>query len=116
MAPLIAVKNVACLRPEGDPIFVNVSFEVNEGDIIILRARSGTGRVVFVRTRRLMLIVVSDILIFQKDHPLEVYSPSQSLSWNCRIQGKVSHFTQAPSSQSCLTRTRLSDLPKLMVR
>jgi ABC-type uncharacterized transport system YnjBCD ATPase subunit len=43
MAPLIAVKNVACLRPEGDPIFVNVSFEVNEGDIIILRARSGTG-------------------------------------------------------------------------
>jgi ABC-type transport system involved in cytochrome bd biosynthesis fused ATPase/permease subunit len=43
MAPLIAVKNLACLRPEGDPIFVNVNFDVNEGDIVILRARSGTG-------------------------------------------------------------------------
>jgi hypothetical protein len=43
MAPLIAVKDLACLRPEGDPIFVNANFEVNEGDIIILRARSGTG-------------------------------------------------------------------------
>jgi ABC-type uncharacterized transport system YnjBCD ATPase subunit len=43
MAPLITVKNLACLRPEGDPIFVNVNFDVNEGDIVILRARSGTG-------------------------------------------------------------------------
>ena len=43
MPPLISVKNLACLRPEGDPIFVNVNFDVNEGDIIVLRARSGTG-------------------------------------------------------------------------
>lgn len=47
MPPLIAVKNLACLRPEGDPIFVNVNFVVNEGDIIVLRARSGTGLVGF---------------------------------------------------------------------
>ena len=51
-----------------------------------------------------MLIIILDISIFQKDHPLEVYSPSQSLSGNCRIQGKVSHFTEALTSQSCLTR------------
>lgn len=49
MAPLIAVKNLAYLRPEGDPIFVNVNFEVNEGDIIILRARSGTGKTTLLK-------------------------------------------------------------------
>jgi ABC-type uncharacterized transport system YnjBCD ATPase subunit len=43
MAPLMAVKNLSCVRPEGDPIFVNVNFNVNEGDIIILHARSGGG-------------------------------------------------------------------------
>jgi ABC-type multidrug transport system fused ATPase/permease subunit len=43
MPPLIAVKNLACFRPEGDPIFVNVNFDAKEGDIIVLRARSGTG-------------------------------------------------------------------------
>jgi ABC-type transport system involved in cytochrome c biogenesis ATPase subunit len=43
MAPLMAVKNLYCARPEGDPIFVNVSFNVNEGDIVILQARSGAG-------------------------------------------------------------------------
>jgi len=58
MAPLIDVKNLACLRPEGDPVFVNVNFEVNEGDIIILRARSGTGSVVFVPTRLMLITLV----------------------------------------------------------
>jgi ABC-type uncharacterized transport system YnjBCD ATPase subunit len=43
MAPLIAVKDLDYLKSEGDAIFVNVNFEVNEGDIVILRARSGTG-------------------------------------------------------------------------
>jgi ABC-type uncharacterized transport system YnjBCD ATPase subunit len=43
MAPLMQVKNLSCVRPEGDPIFVNVNFNVQEGDIIILQARSGAG-------------------------------------------------------------------------
>lgn len=43
MTPLIAVKNLSCVRPEGDPIFVNVNFNVHEGDIAVLQARSGTG-------------------------------------------------------------------------
>ncbi|KAH9997265.1 P-loop containing nucleoside triphosphate hydrolase protein [Russula vinacea] len=49
MAPLLAVKNLACLRPEGDPIFVNVNFDVNEGDIVVLRARSGTGKTTLLK-------------------------------------------------------------------
>ncbi|KAF8275008.1 P-loop containing nucleoside triphosphate hydrolase protein [Lactarius quietus] len=43
MSPLVTVKNLSCAGPEGDPIFVNVNFNVNEGDIIIVQARSGAG-------------------------------------------------------------------------
>ncbi|KAI0302046.1 P-loop containing nucleoside triphosphate hydrolase protein [Russula brevipes] len=49
MAPLLAVKNLSCVRPEGDPIFVNVDFNVNEGDIVVLRARSGTGKTTLLK-------------------------------------------------------------------
>ncbi|KAI0273640.1 P-loop containing nucleoside triphosphate hydrolase protein, partial [Gloeopeniophorella convolvens] len=41
---LVVVKNLSCVRPEGDPIFTNVTFNVNEGDIIIIQARSGAGK------------------------------------------------------------------------
>ncbi|KAH9005163.1 P-loop containing nucleoside triphosphate hydrolase protein [Lactarius hatsudake] len=44
MAPLVTVRNLSCIRPEGDPIFVDVNFDVNEGDIIIVQARSGAGK------------------------------------------------------------------------
>ena len=48
MAPLLAVKNLSCVWPEGDPMFENVNFSVNEGDIIVLQARSGSGCVVSI--------------------------------------------------------------------
>ncbi|KAH9079418.1 P-loop containing nucleoside triphosphate hydrolase protein [Lactarius deliciosus] len=44
MAPLVTVRNLSCIRPEGDPVFVDVNFDVNEGDIIIVQARSGAGK------------------------------------------------------------------------
>ena len=50
MAPLLAVKNLSCVWPEGDPMFENVSFNVNEGDIIVLQARSGSGCVVSIQS------------------------------------------------------------------
>lgn len=49
MSPLLAVKNLSCVWPEGDPMFENINFNVNEGDIIVLQARSGTGYVAYVR-------------------------------------------------------------------
>ncbi|THH19306.1 hypothetical protein EW146_g1827 [Bondarzewia mesenterica] len=48
--PLLTVKNVSCARPEGDHIFANVDFDVNEGDIVVLRARSGVGELAFSTT------------------------------------------------------------------
>ncbi|KAI9466218.1 P-loop containing nucleoside triphosphate hydrolase protein [Lactarius psammicola] len=49
MAPLVTVRNLSCVRPEGDPIFVNVNFNVNEGDIIIVQARSGAGKTTLLK-------------------------------------------------------------------
>ncbi|KAI0306565.1 P-loop containing nucleoside triphosphate hydrolase protein [Multifurca ochricompacta] len=49
MAPLVAVKNLSCVWPEGDPIFVNVTFNVNPGDIIVLQARSGAGKTTLLK-------------------------------------------------------------------
>ena len=43
-----------------------------------------------------------------------MFGPSKSLSWNCRIQGKVSHTTQVSPLPLCLTRA--PDPLKLMVR
>ncbi|KAI9509391.1 P-loop containing nucleoside triphosphate hydrolase protein [Russula earlei] len=49
MAPLIAVKNLSCLRPEGDPIFLNVNFDVNEDDIIVIQSGSGVGKTTLLK-------------------------------------------------------------------
>jgi len=49
MAPLLAVKNLSCLRPEGDPIFLNVTFDVNEDDIIVMQAGSGAGKTTLLK-------------------------------------------------------------------
>jgi len=49
MAALLAVKNISCLRPEGDSIFLNVNFDVNEDDIIVIQAGSGTGKTTLLK-------------------------------------------------------------------
>ena len=65
----------------------------------------------FVPTR-LILIIVSYVLVFQKDYPLEVYSSSQSVPWNCGIQGKVGLVPHVSSSQSSLTQALAVRPPK----
>lgn len=49
MTPLLSVRNISCSRPEGDQIFSNVSFNVNEGDIAVLQARSGIGKTTLLK-------------------------------------------------------------------
>jgi len=71
MAALLAVKNLSCLRPEGDSIFLNVNFDVNEDDIIVIQAGSGTGSVV----SRLPDSHRHRCPRWQKDNLIEVYSP-----------------------------------------
>ncbi len=64
MTPLLAVKNLSCVWPEGDPMFEKVNFDVNEGDIIVLQARSGSGCVVSILVSA-VLIITSLILVSQ---------------------------------------------------
>jgi len=59
MSPLLAVKNLSCVWPEGDPMFENINFNVNEGDIVVLQARSGTG---YVAPVRVSLVLISSSL------------------------------------------------------
>ena len=41
--PIIEVKEVGCSKAKGQPIFSNVSFTVNEGDVVMLQGKSGSG-------------------------------------------------------------------------
>lgn len=45
MAPLLSVQGLAIRRDDGtgSAIFSNVSFDVEEGDVVIIRGRSGAG-------------------------------------------------------------------------
>jgi ABC-type ATPase with predicted acetyltransferase domain len=94
-------------------MFENINFDVNEGDIIVLQARSGTGYVAPVRVSLVLIIIFITIAFSrpQKDYPIEVYSSSLSLSWDCRIQGKVSRV----SILTTVSHVSVSGPPKLMV-
>jgi len=63
MAPLLAVKNLSCVWPEGDPMFENVNFSVNEGDIIVLQARSGSGCVMSIPVSSIFIVVIISHLL-----------------------------------------------------
>ena len=44
MEALLEVRNLACLKEDkGSPVFSKVNFVVNEGDIVIIQGKSGTG-------------------------------------------------------------------------
>ncbi|KAI0362349.1 P-loop containing nucleoside triphosphate hydrolase protein [Trametes cingulata] len=42
--PLLELKNVACYKQKGQPIFTDVNLKVNEGDIVVLQGKSGSGK------------------------------------------------------------------------
>lgn len=42
--PVLEVKEVGCSKNKGQPIFSDVNFVVNEGDVIILQGKSGCGK------------------------------------------------------------------------
>ena len=47
-ASLLSVNSVKCVTNDGHTIFEGASFELHEGDIAVLRARSGVGFVCFL--------------------------------------------------------------------
>ena len=43
--PLLQLTDLACNKQKGQPIFSGVNLTVNEGDILILQGKSGSGSV-----------------------------------------------------------------------
>ncbi|KAL6305360.1 P-loop containing nucleoside triphosphate hydrolase protein [Sparassis latifolia] len=41
---LLEIRNVGCSKDLGEPIFSDVSFSVNQGDVLIIQGRSGAGK------------------------------------------------------------------------
>ena len=41
--PLLELRNLACNKQKGQPIFANVDITVNEGDVLVLQGKSGSG-------------------------------------------------------------------------
>jgi len=45
MTPLLQVRDVSCATDNDHTIFSKIDFDVNEGDVIILQGKSGSGYV-----------------------------------------------------------------------
>ncbi|KAH9484264.1 Phosphate import ATP-binding protein PstB 1 [Psilocybe cubensis] len=43
-APVLELRDITCYLKRGTNIFSNISFTVNEGDIVVLQGRSGSGK------------------------------------------------------------------------
>jgi ABC-type uncharacterized transport system fused permease/ATPase subunit len=43
MVALLEIRDLACLRDQGSPIFSNLNFVINEGDIVVIQGKSGSG-------------------------------------------------------------------------
>jgi ABC-type branched-subunit amino acid transport system ATPase component len=108
MTPLLAVKNLSCVWPEGDPIFEKVSFNVNEGDIIVLQARSGSGCVASILVSA-VLIITSLILVPRKTTLLKCIAHLYLYRGDVEFRGKSVAFL---SSRLCLTRAPDIRTPK----
>ena len=48
---ILEIKSVGCSKTEGQPIFTDVNFTVNDGDIVVLQGKSGAGYVIYVPVR-----------------------------------------------------------------
>lgn len=41
--PMLELKRLGCFKQKGQPIFANVDLVLNEGDILVLQGKSGSG-------------------------------------------------------------------------
>jgi len=49
MDALLEIRDLACLKEEGSPIFSKLNFVVNEGDIVIIQGKSGSGKTTLLK-------------------------------------------------------------------
>ncbi|KAL7411485.1 P-loop containing nucleoside triphosphate hydrolase protein [Mrakia frigida] len=91
MPPLLSVKDLTLRRDDGtgSALFSDVSFEVNEGDIIIIKGRSGSGKTTLLKCLAQLSVYQKGEVLFRGKKPEEYGIPS--------YRTKVLYVPQRPS-------------------
>ncbi|QRV85752.1 ABC transporter [Ceratobasidium sp. AG-Ba] len=61
--PLLSIKNLSVYKSKNDPIFSDISFEVNEGDVLVLQGRSGGGKTTLMKALAHMNVYQGEVLL-----------------------------------------------------
>ncbi|KAG8707087.1 hypothetical protein FRC08_000714 [Ceratobasidium sp. 394] len=73
--PLLSVKDLAVYKAKDDPIFSNISFEVHEGDVLVLQGRSGGGKSTILKALAHLNVYQGEILL-RGESPLKYTIPT----------------------------------------
>ncbi|KAG9096613.1 hypothetical protein FRC06_008490 [Ceratobasidium sp. 370] len=65
-APLLSVKGLTVYKAKNDPIVSNISFEVQEGDVLVLQGRSGGGKSTILKALAHLNVYQGEILLHGK--------------------------------------------------
>ncbi|GJJ12151.1 hypothetical protein Clacol_006392 [Clathrus columnatus] len=60
---LLSAKGLACARTDGHNIFENISFELREGDILVLSGRSGSGKTTVLKCLSHLNVYQGEVLL-----------------------------------------------------
>ncbi|KAG9124839.1 hypothetical protein FRC07_010058 [Ceratobasidium sp. 392] len=61
-APLLSIKDLSIYKAKNDPIFSNISFEVHEGDVVVLQGRSGGGKSTLLKSLAHLNVYQGEVL------------------------------------------------------
>ncbi|KDN35286.1 hypothetical protein RSAG8_11721, partial [Rhizoctonia solani AG-8 WAC10335] len=68
--PLLSARNLSVLKDKDTPIFSDISFDLNEGDILVLQGRSGGGKTTILKA-------LAHLNVYQGDVQLHGEPPSK---------------------------------------
>lgn len=93
MAPLLSIQGLTIRRDDGtgSAIFSNVSFDVEEGDVVIIRGRSGAGKTTLLKC-------IAQLAVYQAGSvELRGEKPEQVAGGIPTFRTKVLYLPQRPS-------------------
>lgn len=76
MTTLLQVRDVSCAKDKEHTIFNNLSFDVNEGDVVILQGKSGSGWVILSFNNE------TPLTFKQENHSVEMHFSFERVQWS----------------------------------